>query len=1497
MTRWLVVIATGRYADENLPDLKDIGSEITDVLAVFAALGYPESRQRVLLNEKAADIRERLGAFLAERGPDDAVAIYITGHGEVWDSPAGARLRLHTTESRWGLLPGTLDIAALLEGLAGGDATERLRNLLLVIDVCGAGAGLGAAIEDFRTYLQPLHLEADAGAGAYAVATARAADLATVSSFARPLRALIEAADIAPRAQAYLELGPLVQRVRASLEDQVVETVVTGQSGPNLCLPNPRHHLGGVDWREMEEWWEPRARGAVPGRARWDQESQWRFTGRVDVNRRLTAWLADPQDVPLLVLTAAPGSGKSTVVARTVALTVPDFRRAYTAASRDPQETVPADTVVFRAAVWARAASVDKVRERITRALGLESWTDLATLAAPRDGAPPVIALDALDEAEEPVQLVRQVLRPLTFAAVRGAVRLLVATRPHPARGDRGEEDLITPLTSAGKHLLIELDKAAWLSPGDIADYVELLLTEPPSANRRSVYSGAEAARQRRRLARSIERRARHSFLLAALVARRHSRDLTPADPRSRRWLRQFPRDIGEALKADLEAAYGHDSERVYDLLRPLGHALGAGLTREVAGAGEQDLWAALATELGDGGERFGAADIDRLLRDRAGTYLIASTDAGGSVAYRFHHEALAEHFAPAERRVEDHRRITETLLGLLPLRDGYPDWWRVCGYTTRSLPEHARQAGVLADLLGGGRNAHMIVVCDPAAVHAALGGTDRPELLAIRDMLRSQLHRLTTMPPEERAKVLAALALASPRTRALGHALVPAGTRPRTAVAAIHPAGEYLVLSPLTPPEQGWPMAACAEQDGQRLFATGEGPFVQLWNPQTGTPVDLLSEHGGAVKILRSFLDSDGFPALAVADDTGKITVWDLGLRYRPRYELTLRAVYELVAGRSAEGRAFLAGRDLCGVWTWFPGGEDEVRYLDTDEGLITGLTIVSPPSGDLLVVAGDSHVQFWEPGNREAGAAHQMPDTGIVTLTGAGEWAVAAENPRGHRFWLLRPTGEEPAELSVPGRESTFALCVEYVRGQRGSLIATGYSDGTVALWPNADREPPVLLQSSGPSIRLTAAANATATSTALLAVADADNNVHVWDVDRQRFWTTLSSPEPITDLVLGRYRDGGAYAAVQTDSSVHVWPVAETEHVNTPDLHRGRVTDLAWTRTREGLVVATAGTEGTIRIWDEDGSGRTALPSGSRPDDTARLNMYQARDRIHVVHTNEHGGQDFDLSTGPYPLRILNEDVTDSALVSLPDGRAVLGLLIGSQVRLLEAESGRVVTELPGDEQRLYRLGLGTATDGRLLVAAGGGWGVTWLWTVHPDTGEAAGHRLSGNRGEVTSVRFGRAASRDYLLTGCRAGKVNRWEIDQPGSPFALFDRPGARVIDLACVTGEDGLHGYVTVSYVPTGSDGDIAVRCLTTGEAIPIVPESAEGPVSVLSSSAPGAAVARVCSVRGEAVDILRMTPDVVHRARWPLPVAPTVVRLAGDRLLLAGAGGFLALDL
>jgi len=482
----------------------------------------------------------------------------------------------------------------------------------------------------------------------------------------------------------------------------------------------------------------------------------WFFTGRERLLRRLVDWLAD--DSPgMVVVTGAPGSGKSALLGRLAVLSVPEYRRQVERAGGlrgVPAETVPPANSLD-AGVHAKNLTLVECVNELADALQLPApaagWRSAADFVRQVAGLrrPVTVLVDALDEAQpaDVATIAADLLRPLAEVP---AVKVLVGTRPdqvsRPGAGD-------APLPGTLLHELgAPVADTIWLDQdADAGRDIEMYVTRRLLETAGSPYAGRPDAAAA--AARVVARRSDRVFLIARLLTRELLAREQPLDPvggepdMAGDWL-LIEGGLGAAFAADL-ARYGGDERRLRDLLTPLGFAEGAGLP----GRG---VWLALAEALrpAPGGPRYTEADLNWVIA-RAGAYLIESSEDGQTV-YRLYHQAFADYFrrtGPPSPTAQE--RITEALLTLVP-RDAGRYWHLANPYLLRHLATHAAEAGRLGELTGDSR---YLLHAEPQRLQRALvHGSYRVHPL-VRLYLRS-VDSLVAADPVVRAGILQGMAL-----------------------------------------------------------------------------------------------------------------------------------------------------------------------------------------------------------------------------------------------------------------------------------------------------------------------------------------------------------------------------------------------------------------------------------------------------------------------------------------------------------------------------------------------------------------------------------------------------------------------------------------------------------------------------------------------------------------------------------------------------------------
>ncbi|MEU7728559.1 caspase family protein [Streptomyces sp. NPDC040724] len=834
LNRYVFAFGTGTFtADPHLEDLPGVPEDLSRVKALFSSLGYAEILPELAGAPDAQQVRTGLEDWLKadERCKEDVLVVYYAGHGLRDDRSH----RLTCRTSRHDRMSTTLASRELADLLAD----TRVGHALLLLDTCYAELG---AAEIANVTGQLVDYRPPGADGLWLMASARSRELAYDHAFVTALEAAVRAGTAGMR-QPYLDIPTVTGQVNGHFREHRPEQrasyhVVSGHAVPPF-LPNPKYRPGlpdeAMDVESQREWtahFGPRGRGVEYA----SEQGDW-FTGRRQALATLAGWLRDPvHDARARVVTGDPGSGKSAVLGRLLALARPNHPEA-------PAHLLPPPGAVTLS-VHAHGTTLERLTARLAAALDVEADSPPQLLArlAEYEGPLRTVLIDALEEAgtgvggREPQRIARELLRPMS---VLHNLRLLVGTR----------RTMIPELGRAVE--VVDLDTDAYTGRDDIEQYARHTLAGMP---------GGLAEEDREAVAAAVARRAGRSFLVARMTVRAllHG-DLNP-DPSRPGWEEELPSEVGQAFDAYL-ARYGENEDRVRRLLRPLAYAEGSGLPWD-------SLWAPLASALS--GEKCTNDDVDWLWR-QAGAYVVEVPAGEDRSVFRLYHEALAEHLRDPRRSREDQRRMTAELIASVPPRtdgDG-PDWERAHPYAHAHLAGHAAASGDLERLL---RDPWFLVHADPDGLLAAMDGVRGADAQRVRTMYRTSAHLYRGQCVHERAQVMAVDAaryrLEEHRSR-LGRRLEWA---PRWATGSQTSSlfrGELSSWS-------GYPLVA-TELQGMPvvLSAQRQGP-VQIWDPAQQSCVATLDGHTGEVTAM-DCIEVDGATLVVTASDDGTVRVWDL--------------------------------------------------------------------------------------------------------------------------------------------------------------------------------------------------------------------------------------------------------------------------------------------------------------------------------------------------------------------------------------------------------------------------------------------------------------------------------------------------------------------------------------------------------------------------------------------------------------------------------------------
>lgn len=458
----------------------------------------PQLGERALAEEELGPIYHRRDvedaihkAGQRELTEHDVAVLYITGHG-VRSNSGRHYLALPRTPPGEYLAHGYPTADLITTVLA-----SKARHLLVIANSCFSGQ-LETELSQLRKDLPP-----GRELGSIEVfATADFDQMPRVREFADLLAEVHRylSGDQAGYTEPWLsmdefalELHQAHQRLGLLEPRRLLKPLASPDRSP--CLPNPgyqpvRHIVDpsleqvATDADELDYWLD-RATGRTSA-----TDPGWYFAGRTTLTTRIADFLHHGRG--LLVITGAAGTGKSAIVARTVALSDPGFRadpRYRDALAAAPLETLP-PLGSIDAAVLARNKGTDEIAEHLIRALGetptaapgsttrtTDLRTQLTSLAEQR-GRTTTIVIDGLDEATEPTRLIIDLVGPLLHRTGPNAPRLIIGVRsatPHSARGDRGHEllDLLHRFPAPITELRTDQD-----SVHDITTYLANLLAD-----------------------------------------------------------------------------------------------------------------------------------------------------------------------------------------------------------------------------------------------------------------------------------------------------------------------------------------------------------------------------------------------------------------------------------------------------------------------------------------------------------------------------------------------------------------------------------------------------------------------------------------------------------------------------------------------------------------------------------------------------------------------------------------------------------------------------------------------------------------------------------------------------------------------------------------------------------------------------------------------------------------------------------------------------------
>jgi WD40 repeat protein len=957
--------------------------------------------------------------------------------------------------------------------------------------------------------------------------------------------------------QALAAWGASQQLVRDAYYAQNMTIIVNAQK------PQPQQ-LQGWDLAtdpEARRHWSPRARGVAV-----DSERGYRFRGRTTALMEIKAWLdrAAPDRTPLIV-TGAPGSGKSAVLGRIV-----------TTADRNAVAQLPHDDTAVRAtsgsvscAVHAKGQTALEVARQIARAASatipekIEDFPSaLREALDERDSRRFNVIIDALDESQEARIAIAKVILPLAETCADAGAQVVIGTR-------RADADGVLLAAFGSAATVIDLDTPAYFSEDDLTAYTLATLQRAGDARDGNPYAREEAVVP---VAVRIAQLSHPNFLVAGLTARTHGLfDKVAVSPAEL----SFSNRVDDAMREYLKRIPDVSGVSAEALLLPLAYAESPGLP--------VSLWRAAlkAIGLGDVSE----TALKQFARSSAASFLVESVGSEGDGAeFRLFHQALNDALFNGRAQYAEARDDELALTRAFMEMGREAGWDQVPPYLLRSLPGHASRAGLIDELLSD----------DSYPLYA-----DIPRILASADDVGSPasqrlIRTLMLSPPairDESAPGRAAILSVTETMEGLGDRYGRSGIR--TPYRALWTSATSGIVQSVLRRNDAHDDSAADEinavcgfaSNGRTFLASGAWDnVIRIWNPVTGAQKRILDVGDDITQAICAF-SLEGRTFLA----TGGLDQHTVSIR--DPESGALHSVLRGIAGGvnsicafAFDGQTMLAaGSNDYTVSIWNPASGTQFSILQGHEGSVETVCAVTLHGRTLLASGGYDHtVRIWDPatGNQQGVLQGHADDVMTVCAFASGGTTLVCSGSRDKtvRVWDLA-AGTQIAILE--GHDGCVnSACAVVLDGQ--TLLATASNDETVRLWePTSGAQTHIL---RGHTSDVTAVCTFSIGGQVMLATGGVDGAIRTWnpsagapkDVNEDGHVNPIYAIAP---FALGKRK----LYAVAGDKALSILDAETGANRHTLRGHTDKVNAVCSLTLGGRAAIASGGDDKGIRIWD--------------------------------------------------------------------------------------------------------------------------------------------------------------------------------------------------------------------------------------------------------------------------------------------------------------------------
>ena len=1042
------------------------------------------------------------------------------------------------------------------------------------------------------------------------------------------------------------------------------------------------------------------------------------FTGRSQELETLAALLDGAIPGSLRVITGEAGSGKSALLGILVCAAHPELRAATEGLWNTMGEIRMPNANPRLVAIHLRERNLSETVAALVRQLHLpisETETDPAALidSISRHAWPPVIIIDALDEATTQDAIMAQLLVPLVHAARSDgtpACRLIVGMRPWKQFQEL--RDL-----AYEQNGVIDLDQVpAERLRSELEAYINDLLSliSYPLASRRAL---------KRSLAEALTAPSRErggEFLAAALYSNWLS-DQYPdgvTSQQAKDLIQWVPRNVPDILNLELDTHA--DDAWLRPILATIAHAHGAGMPATVI------IRLARQFHRNSYPPELMLQEFNRVLI-QIRFYLRSSPDTDGTTLYRLFHQGLADHL---RTDTADLSSLLDALLATAPVnQDGKRQWESAEPYVHRHAIEHAVDAGRLDELI------HF----NPNLLESAFNITATPQGRLAAAVYQQSMDSYRSVDPAGRRDLLAFNAArygASELVERLARA--PGLPRP-TWWLQWSTGGELATphLAMMTGHTGEVYALACTTVEGRPVAITcGVDAAVQVWDLTTwrrrGNP---LTGHVGTVTAVACTI-LEGVPVAVTGGVDGTVRVWDL--------------VSGQARGGPLIGHTATVNRVQCAEWASSPIA---VTSADNDELLMWDLATGKQFGRPLT----DQENEIW------AMNCAMLADRPIA-FTGAADGTL--------RVWDLISGKRRNAPLAG---HTDAVSAIAFTTLQHHLVAITSAYDGTIRIWDLASDSPRGELLTR-PSNNVYALACTALHGQPVVVTGDAAGGVQLVDLatgHTRNEPLAGASGGPLNALACARLPGGAIAVTGATDGSVRVWSLESQQPLGRPvSGHTGQVNSVALTMMGDRRVAVTGADDGTVRVWDlASGQPHGEAMYGQSGKIQAVACTSLAGDPVAVTGSSDGSVWTWDLVSGhglgSQDSRTTGEDHESwrpilNLVACARLGRRPVAVTGGvGSLRVWDVASRRPIgAPLIGHDGWVSALACGML--GRRPVAVIGGFDRTvQVWDLA--SGRMVGRPLVGHNGWVRAVACTMLNGTSVAITGADDNSVIVWDLD--------------------------------------------------------------------------------------------------------------------------------------